>query len=120
VTIQAQVLNVLTALVASRGLSLIMISHDLSVLAATCERIVVMQQGKIVEDGPSADVMRNPQHPHTRDLAAAFPLIGDPADPLRLPGYTAPDAPGATRWRGPARSRPRTRRTSCSRPGTCR
>lgn len=95
VIVQAQVLNVLTALVASRGLSLIMISHDLSVLAATCERIVVMQQGKIVEDGPSADVMRTPQHPHTRALAAAFPLIGDPASRLRLPGYTAPDAPGA-------------------------
>ena len=96
VIVQAQVLNVLTALVASRGLSLIMISHDLSVLAATCERIVVMQQGKIVEDGPSADVMRTPQHPHTQALAAAFPLIGDPASRLRLPGYTAPDAPGAT------------------------
>ncbi len=96
VIVQAQVLNVLTALVASRGLSLVMISHDLSVLAATCERIVVMQQGKIVEDGPSADVMRNPQHPHTQALAAAFPLIGDPASRLRLPGYTAPDAPGAT------------------------
>ncbi|XAS64896.1 ABC transporter ATP-binding protein [Micrococcaceae bacterium Sec5.8] len=96
VIVQAQVLNVLTALVASRGLSLVMISHDLSVLAATCERIVVMQQGKIVEDGPSADVMRNPQHPHTRALAAAFPLIGDPASRLRLPGYTAPDAPAAT------------------------
>ncbi len=96
VIVQAQVLDVLTALVASRGLSLIMISHDLSVLAATCERIVVMQQGKIVEDGPSADVMRNPQHPHTRDLAAAFPLIGDPASRLRLPNYTAPDAPAAT------------------------
>jgi peptide/nickel transport system ATP-binding protein len=96
VIVQAQVLNVLTALVASRGLSLIMISHDLSVLAATCERIVVMQQGKIVEDGASADVMRNPQHPHTRALASAFPLIGDPASRLRLPAYTAPDAPAAT------------------------
>lgn len=96
VIVQAQVLNVLTALVASRGLSLIMISHDLSVLAATCERIVVMQQGRIVEDGPSAEVMRNPQHQHTRALASAFPLIGDPASRLRLPGYTAPDAPAAT------------------------
>ncbi|MEC5181442.1 ABC transporter ATP-binding protein [Arthrobacter sp. CG_A4] len=96
VIVQAQVLNVLTALVASRGLSLIMISHDLSVLAATCERIVVMQQGRIVEDGPSAEVMRNPQHPHTKALASAFPLIGDPASRLRLPAYTAPDAPAAT------------------------
>ena len=96
VVVQAQVLNVLTGLVRSRGLSLVMISHDLSVLAATCERIVVMQRGKIVEDGPSAEVMRNPQHPHTRALAAAFPLIGDLSSRLRLPKYTAPDAPSAT------------------------
>ena len=96
VVVQAQVLNVLTGLVRSRGLSLVMISHDLSVLAATCERIVVMQKGRIVEDGPSASVMRNPQHPHTRALAAAFPLIGDPSSRLRLPKYTAPDAPSAT------------------------
>lgn len=91
VVVQAQVLNVLTELVASRGLSLIMISHDLSVLASTCERIVVMQRGKIVEDGPSEQVIRNPQHPHTQALASAFPLIGDPASRLRLPGYAAPE-----------------------------
>jgi peptide/nickel transport system ATP-binding protein len=93
VVVQAQVLNVLRDLVASRGLSLVMISHDLSVLAATCERIVVMQRGRIVEDGPSAEVMRNPRHPHTQALASAFPLIGDPASRLSLPSYTAPPRP---------------------------
>ncbi|MGA7206042.1 MAG: ABC transporter ATP-binding protein [Specibacter sp.] len=92
VVVQAQVLKVLGDLVASRGLSLIMISHDLSVLAATCERIVVMQNGKIVEQGPSAEIMLNPQHPHTQALASAFPLIGDPASRLRLPSYAAPEA----------------------------
>ncbi|WP_104089230.1 ABC transporter ATP-binding protein [Arthrobacter sp. GMC3] len=96
VVVQAQVLQVLGDLVASRGLSLIMISHDLSVLAATCERIVVMQRGKIVEDGPSAEIMRNPQHPHTQALASAFPLIGDPASRLRLPSYAAPEPSGTT------------------------
>ncbi len=95
VVVQAQVLDLLTSLVRDRGLSLIMISHDLSVLAATCERIVVMQAGRIVEDGPSAEVMRNPQHPHTAALASAFPTIGDPASRLRLPTYTAPNAPAA-------------------------
>ncbi|AJT42701.1 dipeptide ABC transporter ATP-binding protein [Psychromicrobium lacuslunae] len=90
VVVQAQVLNVLKDLVASRNLSLVMISHDLSVLAATCERIVVMQHGKIVEDGPSAQVMKDPQHPHTKALASAFPLIGDPASRQQLPTYTAP------------------------------
>ncbi|WGM20446.1 ABC transporter ATP-binding protein [Paenarthrobacter sp. OM7] len=93
VIVQAQVLDVLTGLVRDRGLSLIMISHDLSVLAATCERIVVMQQGRIVEQGPSAEVMGNPQHPHTQALAAAFPTIGDYSSRLRLPKYAALNAP---------------------------
>lgn len=90
VVVQAQVLNVLKDLVESRNLSLVMISHDLSVLAATCERIVVMQHGKIVEDGPSVQVMKDPQHAHTKALASAFPLIGDPASRQQLPTYTAP------------------------------
>lgn len=90
VIVQAQVLNLLTGLVHGRGLSLVMISHDLSVLAATCERIVVMQNGRIVEDGPSAEVMRNPQHPHTQALASAFPLVGDLSSRRRLPTYAAP------------------------------
>ena len=93
VIVQDQVLSVLTGLVRERSLSLIMISHDLSVLAATCVRICVMQAGKIVEQGPSRRVMSKPEHPHTKALAAAFPLIGDPSSRKRLPGYTAPDAP---------------------------
>ncbi|MBF4993292.1 ABC transporter ATP-binding protein [Arthrobacter gandavensis] len=92
VIVQDQVLQVLSGLVASRGLSLVMISHDLSVLASTCERIVVMQNGRIVEEGPSASVMHAPQHPHTQALAAAFPTIGDPASRLSLPGYAAAPA----------------------------
>ncbi|MFJ2553358.1 ATP-binding cassette domain-containing protein [Microbacterium sp. NPDC087591] len=94
VIVQDQILNLLKQMVRERGLSLIMISHDLSVLASTCERIVVMQQGRIVEEGPSAEVMSNPQHPHTRALAAAFPTIGDWSSRLSLPTYTSPEAPG--------------------------
>ena len=93
VVVQEQVLSVLTGLVRDRGLSLVMISHDLSVLAATCDRICVMQNGRIVEEGPSYDVMTNPQHPHTQALAAAFPVIGELASRKRLPSYQAPDAP---------------------------
>ena len=96
VIVQAQVLTVLTDLVRERSLSLIMISHDLTVLAATCARICVMQDGKIVEEGPSARVMAHPEHPHTKALAAAFPMIGDLSSRKRLPGYTAPDAPDQT------------------------
>lgn len=84
VVVQAQVLGVLSALVKERGLSLMMISHDLSVLAATCERLVVMRDGQIIEQGPSHEVMRSPQHQHTQDLAAAFPTIGDQSSRLRV------------------------------------
>jgi ABC-type glutathione transport system ATPase component len=79
VIVQAQVLDLVTRLVAERGLGLIMISHDLSVLAATCARIAVMYQGEVVEEGPGARVMSAPRHEHTRALAAAFPTIGDQA-----------------------------------------
>jgi len=94
VIVQDQVLGLLTRLVRDRGLSLVLISHDLSVLAATCDRIVVMQKGRVVEDGPSAEVMRNPQHPHTQALASAFPLVGDPGSRRILPGYDATDVAG--------------------------
>ncbi|GAA1025687.1 MULTISPECIES: ABC transporter ATP-binding protein [Amycolatopsis] len=78
VIVQAQVLSVLSKLVAERGIGLIMISHDLSVLAATCERIAVMYDGELVEERPSAELMSSPQHEHSRALAAAFPTVGDP------------------------------------------
>jgi peptide/nickel transport system ATP-binding protein len=83
VVVQAQVLDVLTALVADRGLTLVMISHDLAVLSAVCERIVVMRHGRIVEEGPARQVVTDPQHEHTRELAAAFPVIGDRASRLQ-------------------------------------
>ncbi|WP_406632236.1 nickel ABC transporter ATP-binding protein NikE [Amycolatopsis sp. WGS_07] len=79
VIVQAQVLSVLSKLVAERGIGLIMISHDLSVLAATCERIAVMYDGELVEERPSAELMSAPQHEHSKALAAAFPTVGDPA-----------------------------------------
>ncbi|MGW5746203.1 nickel ABC transporter ATP-binding protein NikE [Amycolatopsis sp. NPDC003861] len=78
VIVQAQVLALLSRLVAEQRIGLIMISHDLSVLAATCERIAVMYDGQIVEEGPGAEVMGSPRHDHTRALAAAFPTVGDP------------------------------------------
>ncbi|MFD4190472.1 nickel ABC transporter ATP-binding protein NikE [Amycolatopsis thermoflava] len=92
VIVQAQVLDLLTRLVAEHGLGLIMISHDLSVLAATCARIAVMYRGEIVEEGPSAEVMRSPRHEHTRALAAAFPTVGDPAARF-APATTTPLPP---------------------------
>ncbi|WP_236792481.1 ABC transporter ATP-binding protein [Amycolatopsis sp. GM8] len=78
VIVQAQVLDLVSRLVAEQRLGLVMISHDLSVLAATCARIAVMYQGEVVEEGPGKELMAAPKHEHTRALAAAFPTVGDP------------------------------------------
>ncbi|WP_243788832.1 ABC transporter ATP-binding protein [Saccharopolyspora gloriosae] len=78
VVVQAQVLALLGRLVAERGIALLMISHDLSVLASSCSRIAVMQDGRIVEQGSSRQVMGSPEHEHSRALAEAFPTVGDP------------------------------------------
>jgi peptide/nickel transport system ATP-binding protein len=89
VMVQAQVLDLLTSLVRDRGLGLVVISHDLSVLASTCDRVAVMYAGRVVEQGRSADVLDRARHPYTRALSAAFPTIGDPAArfaPRGLPG----------------------------------
>ncbi|MET8758386.1 ABC transporter ATP-binding protein [Lentzea sp. NPDC004782] len=85
VVVQAQVLAVLKRLVAEQDLGLLMISHDLSVLAETCEDLAVMHRGALVERGPTRAVIANPQHPHTAALTAAFPVIGDPAHRLTDP-----------------------------------
>jgi peptide/nickel transport system ATP-binding protein len=79
VMVQAQVLRLLEDLQARLGLAVIFITHDLSTLAAVCKRIAVMYAGRIVEEGPSHEVFEAPAHPYTRALAAAFPIIGDPA-----------------------------------------
>lgn len=86
VMIQAQVLRLISGLVAERGIGLVMISHDLSVLAATCERLAVMYAGRVVEHGPSGQVLAGPRHPYTGALSAAFPAIGDPASRLNPSG----------------------------------
>ncbi len=77
VMVQAQVLDLLSSLVADLGLGVVFISHDLSVLASTCDRVAVMYAGRIIEQGSASDVFVQPLHPYARALAAAFPRIGD-------------------------------------------
>ena len=77
VMVQAQVLGLLEELQREFGLAVVFITHDLSTLAANCERIAVMYAGRIVEEGPSREVFRQPAHPYSAALAAAFPVIGD-------------------------------------------
>ncbi|WP_166986291.1 nickel ABC transporter ATP-binding protein NikE [Canibacter zhoujuaniae] len=83
VIVQKQILDMLSVLVRERGISLLMISHDLSVLATTCERIAVMRNGELVEVGPAYEICNNPREAYTQKLAAAFPVIGDPNSRLR-------------------------------------
>ncbi|MFF7738635.1 oligopeptide/dipeptide ABC transporter ATP-binding protein [Streptomyces sp. NPDC007984] len=79
VMIQAQILRLIEQLVADQDLGLIMISHDLAVLADTCDRLAVMYAGRVVEEGPARQVYEDARHPYARALSAAFPRIGDPA-----------------------------------------
>ena len=89
VMIQAQILRLIEQLVAVQDISLLMISHDLAVLAETCDRLAVMYAGRIVEEGPAQTVYGAAEHPYGRALSAAFPRIGDTASrraPRGLPG----------------------------------
>ncbi|MFF7794460.1 oligopeptide/dipeptide ABC transporter ATP-binding protein [Streptomyces sp. NPDC007991] len=79
VMIQAQILRLIEQLVADQDLGLIMISHDLAVLADTCDRLAVMYAGRVVEEGPARQVYEDARHPYAKALSAAFPRIGDPS-----------------------------------------
>ena len=85
VTIQAQILELLADLKRSEGLSLLFITHDLTIVRRIADRVAVMKDGEVVETGPVETVFTNPQHPYTRSLLAAEPK----GNPLPVP----PDAP---------------------------
>jgi peptide/nickel transport system ATP-binding protein len=82
VIVQDQVLKELIRLRKELGISLILITHDISVVAQTCESIAVMYAGKIVEKGLARNVLKNPTHPYTMGLANAFPNLKEPDKPL--------------------------------------
>ena len=96
VMVQAQILELIQRLRKELDLSFILISHDLSVMAETCDKGVIMYAGKLVESGTTAQLFRNPLHPYTRRLIKAFPNIheqremvtsiaGDPPNLLEPP-----------------------------------
>ncbi|MBT0957444.1 ABC transporter ATP-binding protein [Alphaproteobacteria bacterium KMM 3653] len=76
VVIQRQVLDTFTELQKQLNLSVILVTHDISVVAYVCDYVVVMYAGKVVESGPVADVLDNPGHPYTMGLYNAFPELG--------------------------------------------
>jgi oligopeptide/dipeptide ABC transporter ATP-binding protein len=103
VMVQAQILELLGQLRRKLGLSLILITHDLSVIAESCDRVMVMYAGRVAEEGPIDEVFRHPRHPYTQKLLSAFPDIhadrrtldvipGAPPD-LRDPPPGCPFAP---------------------------
>ena len=89
VTIQAQILDLLREMKSTLNLSLLLITHDLGVIAETADRVAVMYAGRIVEQGAVRDVFRRPQHPYTRGLLASMPG-GAPGTRLRAIDGTVP------------------------------
>ncbi len=75
VIVQAQTLKLMRELKDRLNLSMVMISHDLSIIAETCEKVAIMYAGRIVEYGDAADIFKNPLHPYTQGLVKAFPSI---------------------------------------------
>ena len=97
VTIQAQVLEMINDLKIRLNTSMILITHDLGVVAETCDKVAVIYAGKIVESGTREDLFRNPTHPYTLGLFGSLPKLDDdskrlnpihglPPDPTNLPG----------------------------------
>lgn len=77
VSIQAQILDLIKELARERQVGVILITHDMGVIADTTDRVTVMYQGEVVESGPTADVLGTPQHPYTQSLIAAVPRPGE-------------------------------------------
>ena len=128
VTIQAQILDLLRELVAERDTALIMITHDLGVVAGICERVEVMYAGTFVESGTADQIFGAPRHPYTLGLLESVPRLDTrraaAADPD--PGYAAQHArgPGVVPVRAPlpvprrAAATPSCRSFGSSSPGT--
>jgi len=76
VTVQAEILDLLRRLRAENGMSVLFISHDLAVIAELCDRVAVMKEGSIVEQGAARDVLTEPHDDYTKELVAAVPRVG--------------------------------------------
>ncbi len=124
VTTQKAVMDLIVELTKSRGMSTILITHDLGLAAAYCDRVVVMEKGRVVETALSADIFANPQHPYTKKLMQATPRLGislrdllPPEERAAMPVFSSPLASftspqrgevGASRSEAPGEGEPQT------------
>jgi oligopeptide/dipeptide ABC transporter ATP-binding protein len=104
VTVQAQILEVLDRLRESRGMAVLLITHDLGIVAGRADRVAVMYAGQIVEEAPTASLFANPSHPYTQGLFASVPRIRGPLGRLTPIGGSVPPP---TAWPDGCRFRPR-------------
>jgi peptide/nickel transport system ATP-binding protein len=87
VTIQAQILQLLTSLQQTRGISILLVTHNLGIVAETCQRVGVLYAGLMVEEGDVRELFQRPSHPYTQGLLAALPRPGDQGQSLQvIPG----------------------------------
>ncbi len=108
VTIQAQILDLMRALREETGTAIILITHDLGVVAEMCDRVAVMYAGEIVEQTDTVSLFRTPLHPYTRGLIASIPLVGNVQDELAVIPGNVPnliDLPPACRFAPRCRAR---------------
>ncbi|MBL7183097.1 MAG: ABC transporter ATP-binding protein [Anaerolineae bacterium] len=94
VTIQAQILTLLTQLRESRGLSILLITHNLGVVAETCDRVAVLYVGHVMEKGRARDIFKEMKHPYTQGLLAAIPRPGSHGEPLQAISGSVPSGLG--------------------------
>ena len=80
VSVQAQILNLLKSLQETRGITWLLIGHDLAVMRHMADEVIVLRAGEVVERGPAADVLAHPSHPYARELLAAAPNVGRALD----------------------------------------
>jgi peptide/nickel transport system ATP-binding protein len=104
VTVQAQILEVLDHLRAARGMAVLLITHDLGIVAGRADRVAVMYAGQIVEQAPTARLFASPSHPYTQGLFASVPRITGPVGRLTPIGGSVPPP---TAWPEGCRFRPR-------------
>jgi oligopeptide/dipeptide ABC transporter ATP-binding protein len=102
VTIQAQILELLNELQREFNMSILLITHDLGVVAETCDRVAVMYAGKVIESAPVAELFEHPKHPYTHGLFRSLPTLGERKQKLEVIPGSVPsplDFPSGCRFR---------------------